>query len=131
MFFFAESGSDRVGQCTNRIVKDEQVSLLIFVESRNETLQDGLHVRLQDGTGFLFQGSKSTASSFLYSLVRIQDHSQELYPDRANQSQLESMQTSISPHPFEDRNKVGIPTVPSLDLLNDPAGITTDRPAGD
>lgn len=78
MFFLAQGGSDRIGKRADGIVEDEQVALLVFVECRYQTLQDGLHVRLQSGTRLLFERGKGAAPGFLDSLVGVEDHAQKL-----------------------------------------------------
>lgn len=52
--------SHRVCQCSNGIIKNEQVLVLIFPKSKNQCVKDETQVRDQLGTCLLLQGCKCT-----------------------------------------------------------------------
>jgi hypothetical protein len=81
-----QSWSDRVGQCSEGIVENKQILLLVLVESERKVAQDWLEEWHKLSASLLFQGCESAAPGFLNSLVSVKDHAQQLdvshWPDK-------------------------------------------------
>lgn len=54
---------DRIGQCSDSIVEDEQVLMLVLAKSKNQCVQNEAQVRHQLCTRLLLQGSERTAAT--------------------------------------------------------------------
>lgn len=67
----AECASDRVCECSEGVVEDEQVLLLVLLERKGEVPQDWLEERGKRLFGFLFECSESGTAGFLDSLVSV------------------------------------------------------------
>ena len=78
-FWRVEGRADSIGECTNRIVQNEEILLLIAVESADEDWQYSRQIWDKLGTSNLFERRKSAAACFLYPLVAIACCSQELH----------------------------------------------------
>ena len=77
VLFLVEGASNAVGKSSDGIVQDEQVLLLVGRESVDQGLENAKQVGDQSLAGLLLQGSESTASSFLNTLVVVADHAQK------------------------------------------------------
>lgn len=65
-------GTNRIRQCSDGIVEDQQVLLLVLREGVGEVAQDWLEERYKFGTCFLLESSESTAAGFLHPLVGVE-----------------------------------------------------------
>ena len=70
--------SNRVGQCANGIIEDQQVLGLVLVEGCHQHLQDVPQVGHQLSAGLLLQRGKGAAGSLLDTLVGVQHTLQQL-----------------------------------------------------
>jgi hypothetical protein len=67
----AECASDRVCERSEGVVEDEQIFLLVLLESKSEVAQDWLEERGKRLFGFLFECSESGTAGFLDALVSV------------------------------------------------------------
>jgi hypothetical protein len=67
-----------ISKSANRIVQNQHIFTLVFLESQDEIAQDWFEVGDEFRTSILFKSGKSATSRFLNSLVVVKNHAKEL-----------------------------------------------------
>ena len=109
VLFLVEGVSNAVGKSSDGVVQNEQVLLLVGREGVDQSLENAEKVWNQGVASLLLQGSESTASGLLNTLVVVADHAQKT---------------------LNQRNEVD-GAILGLGGEDAPAGVTTQSPAGD